>query len=98
MKIHADFHENVQPCNFVYVAPPSPTEMSNRLIRECDVAHETDESIKVKVARFAQEQALAQGLDWISHRFVSAKENQILQEAPKYIIHDLYKFTPGPDL
>ena len=38
------------------------------------------------------------GMEFINRQFVSEQQGQLLKEAPVYIMHDLYKFVPSPDL
>jgi hypothetical protein len=38
----------------------------------------------------ALDMALVRSLDWISKQFVSDKENTLVKEAPKFIVHSLY--------
>ena len=87
----------MHPCNFIFVSPPSVEEMSNRLIRCCDV-DESKESIAVKQSRMRQDLAMVKALEWISKSFVSDAPGKVEKEAPLWIVHDLYKFFSGPSL
>ncbi len=41
---------------------------------------------------------IVDGLSFISKQFVSDHPDLLVKEAPVYIMHELYKFVPTPNL
>lgn len=95
-KIHRGYHVTNHPCHYIYLAPPSATELANRLIRTHSEG-ETKQSIRQKQNRMEQDCAMVRGLDWMDHRFVSDGPNQLIKEVPTYLMHQLYGSTSKSD-
>jgi hypothetical protein len=81
----------IHPCNYIFIRPESSAELERRLIRDVE-RMESYSSIALKKSQMEHDMVLAPGLDFINKYFVVRDNEQLLKEAPSFVMHKLYQF------